>query len=115
MLTTERFETGAVTILRLEGEIDEEGINVLRNAILGCIEDRRYNVVMNLEDVKFISYMGVGVMVERLRPLRAGGGDMRLVGVNLYTERLFRMIGVSNVFEVHQTESQAIQEYRKAA
>ena len=115
MLSLERYESGAVTVLRLEGDIDDEGISVLRDGIIGCLEDHRYHVVMNLSGVKFISYMGVGVMIERLRPLRTRGGDMKLVGVNLYTERLFRMVGVQNIFDIYANEPRAIEGFREAA
>jgi hypothetical protein len=40
---------------------------------------------------------------------------MKLVGVNLYTQRLFRMIGVTNVFDISDSEPQAIQKYQRAA
>ncbi len=115
MLKTERLETGAVTVLRLSGDIDEDGLNQLRTDLMACIQDQRFNVVVNMAGVKFVSYMGVGVLVERLRQFRAYGGDMKLSGVNLYTERLFRMVGISKVFEVHKSEAQAIQVYQEAA
>jgi len=115
MLRTERLETGAVTVLRMAGDIDETGMNQLRMDLMACIQDQRFNVVVNMSEVKFVSYMGVGVLVERLRQFRAYGGDMKLCGVNLYTERLFRMVGISKVFEVHDTEHQAIQVYQEAA
>ncbi len=111
----ERLESGAVTVLRLAGDIDEIGMNELRLSLMECIEDNRCHVVVNLSQVNFVSYMGVGVLVERLRQLRAYNGDMKLVGVNLYTERLFRMVGVKKVFETFETESLAIQAYREAA
>ena len=47
--------------------------------------------------------------------MRAGGGDLKLTGVNLYTERLFRMVGVTNVFETFATEAQAVQAFAEAA
>lgn len=111
----DRLESGAVTVLRLDGDIDETGMNALRLALMGCIQDQRAQVVLNMTNVKFVSYMGVGVLVERLRQLRACGGNMKLVGVNLYTERLFRMVGVTRVFESFATEAQAIQTYQRAA
>ena len=114
-MNIERMENGVSTILRLEGDIDEDGMNTLRLALMDCIQDHRCHVVVNMVDVKFVSYMGVGVLVERLRQLRACNGDMKLVGVNLYTERLFRMVGVAKVFEKYDTESQAVQAYREAA
>jgi anti-sigma B factor antagonist len=112
VLNIERLESGAVTVLRLEGDIDEDGMNQLRLSLAQCIQDQRCSLVVNLEQVKFVSYMGVGVLVERLRQVRAYQGDMKLVGVNLYTERLFRMVGVTKVFETFRNEQLAIQAYR---
>jgi anti-sigma B factor antagonist len=114
-MKTERFEMNGVTILRLAGDIDEGGIEPLRQSLMDCIQDQRYNVVVNMDAVKFVSYMGVGVLIERLRMFRSFGGDLKLSGINMYTERLFRMAGVHNVFSVHKNESQAIQEYQQAA
>jgi anti-anti-sigma factor len=114
-MNIERLENGAVTVLRLSGDIDEVGMNDVRLSLAGCIQDRRCNVVVNMEDVKFVSYMGVGVLVERLRQLRAYNGDMKLVRVNLYTQRLFRMVGITKVFETYDSESGAVQSYREAA
>ena len=111
----EREEMGTVTTLRLHGDIDEEGMEVLRMALWQCVEDRRCNVVVNLEDVRYISYMGVGVLVERLRQLRAYNGDLKLVSVNVYTDRLFRMIGVTKVFDQYKSEGLAVQQYLSAA
>jgi anti-sigma B factor antagonist len=115
VLNIDRLETGSVTVIRLEGDIDEEGMNTLRLALMQCIQDRRCNLVVNLDGVKFVSYMGVGVLVERLRQLRACRGDMKLTGVNLYTERLFRMVGVTKVFQIYKAEGQAVQAFREAA
>ena len=114
-MNIERLETGGVTVLRLQGEVDEEGMNTLRMALLKCFQDQRYQVVLNLRDVTYVSYMGVGVLVERLRQFRACSGDLKLAGLNLYTRRLLRMVGVKDVFDVFETEPQAIQTYRTAA
>ena len=39
---------------------------------------------------------------------------MKLVGLNLYTQRLFRMTGVTSLFDFYDTEVDAIGEYRGA-
>lgn len=115
MLTVDKYENGMVTVLRLEGDIDEDGMNVLRLSLMECIQANRCNVVVNMTAVKFVSYMGVGVLVERLRQLRSASGDLKLTGVNLYTERLFRMVGVTNVFDTFATEALAVQAFAEAA
>ena len=114
-MNIERYEMGSVTILRLDGNIDEIGMDDLRLALMKCIQDERCNVVVNMANVKFVSYMGVGVLVERLRQLRTAGGDLKLSDVNMYTQRLFRMSGVTKVFSCHASEQEAVQASRKAA
>ncbi len=115
MLHVDTVVSGPVTMLRLDGDIDEQGVAELRKALVDCLRVKRHNVVVNMTGVKFISYMGVGILVERLRQFRSGHGDMKLVGLNLYTQRLFRMIGVTSLFETYDSEAQAIQVYQQAA
>lgn len=115
MLNIEKEVRDEVTIIRVMGDVDEDGVKDLRIALVNCLRDNGYNVVVNLSGMKFISYMGVGVLVERLRQFRSYNGDMKLVGLNLYTQRLFRMTGVTNLFETFETEAQAIGRKTKAA
>ena len=53
--------------------------------------------------------------LERLRQLQGFGGDLKLAGINMYTQRLFRMMGVKNFFKTFDTESLAINAFQKAA
>ncbi len=111
----ERIDMGTVTVLRLEGNLDEEGVDQLRSALYDCMRQGRFQVVMNLRDAGFLSYMGLGVLVERVRRFRACGGDLKLVKLSLYAERLFRMTGILPVFEIYETESQAVGVFQRAA
>jgi len=110
-----RDDFEAVTVLRLNGDIDDTGVDSLRNALYTCAKQGRCKLVLNLSEVRFISYMGVGVLVERLQSLRKANGDIKLVGLNLYTERLFRMVGVGSLFDVQDSEAQAVGLFQKAA
>lgn len=114
MLHIETERKGDVVTLRLEGDIDEHGVGVLRTELVNCLRDNAYNVVLNMSGVKFISYMGVGILVERLRQFRSYNGDMKLTGLNLYTQRLFRMVGVTSLFDIHESEAAACRTYAKA-
>lgn len=115
MLNIEKEVRGDLTVIRVIGDVDEDGVKDLRIALVNCLRDNGYNVIVNLSGMKFISYMGVGVLVERLRQFRSYNGDMKLVGLNLYTQRLFRMTGVTNLFDTFDTEVQAEQGWQKAA
>ena len=114
-MTVDRADLGNVTVLNLSGDLDEGGVNELRTSLFECITQERFNLVISLSEVRFMSYLGVGVLVERLRKVRGLGGDMKLVGINLYTERLFRMVGVSSLFETYDSEGQAMSVFQEAA
>jgi len=115
MVSIQTQKRGGVSIVRVTGDVDEDGVRQLRMVLVECLRDNGYHVVVNLSGMRFISYMGVGVLVERLRQFRSYEGDMKLVGLNLYTQRLFRMTGVSSLFEVYDSESDAVREYLEAA
>lgn len=115
MLRVQTEHMGPIAVIRLRGDIDEEGATDLRIALVTCLRERRYNVVVNLAEVEFVSFMGVGILVERLRQFRANEGDMKLVSLNIYTQRLFRRAGITTLFETFEEENEAIQVYRQAA
>ncbi len=115
MLTTEQERRGNVVVVRAEGDIDEDGVKTLRVALANVIREKEYDVVVNLEGVRLISYMGIGVLVEQLRQFRCFAGDMKLTGLNLYAERLFRMVGVTSLFQIFETEDEAVRVYQEAA
>ena len=115
MLSINMDPQDKVMIIRVKGDVDEEGVKQLRIALVNCLREGHFHVVMNLSEMSFISYMGVGVLVERLRQFRSSDGDMKLVGLNLYTQRLFRMTGVTSLFDTYETDLEAIEGYLKAA
>lgn len=114
-MNVDRLESGAVTVLRPTGDLDEEGAKDLRLSLSGCLQDQRARLVVNLANVNYTSYLGIGLLVERLRQFRACRGDLKLAGVNLYTRRIMRMAGVLHLFEIYEEEAVAIDSYRKAA
>lgn len=112
-MNIERKDIGNVSILRLAGDIDEAGLDVVRTALYELLAEGRHRIVVNLSGVRFISYIGIGVLVEALRKRRALNGDIKLVGMNLYAQRLFRMVGVSALFDAYESETQAIGHFQE--
>lgn len=115
MLSSENVSKDGVTILRLRGEVDEEGVRTLRSALAQALQDRHYDIVLNLGEVHYISYMGVGILVEQLRMFRHFGGDMKLVGLSIHADQLLRTVGALRHFNIFKSEDEAVQVYQKAA
>jgi len=111
----ERTDLGTTTIIRMAGDIDNDSVSGVRDVLYDCLSEGRCNLVLNVSDVRFLSYMGLGVLVERLRMARKAQGDIKLVGANLYMQRLFRMTGTSSLFDTFDSEPQAVGTYEAAA
>ena len=109
MISIECLESGSVRVLRVHGDLNEEGVPDLRLALMDCLAQGRTNVVLNVAGVAFVSYIGVGVLVERLGQLQAAKGDLKLACMSVYMRRLLRLMGLSHVFNTYETELQAIQ------
>lgn len=115
MLNIERADYGDVTVMRLKGDVDEGSVNELRTAFFDCLTEGRVKIVLNLKEMGMISYMGLGVIVERLRKIRAFNGDIKLAATNMYTERMFRMVGVTALFNTFESEIKAVRTFQEAA
>ncbi len=114
-MNIERLDIGDVTVLRLRGDINEAGMGALRLALTEIAEQGRWHLVLNMAGVGFVSYMGVGVLVERLGQFQAAKGDIKLSCLSVYLRRLLRMMSLSHVLDCHETEAQAVQGHSKQA
>ena len=61
-----------------------------------------------------IDFIGLGMLVERLRRMRALNGDLKLVGLNPYVLKLLKMTGVSKLIETYDNTNDAIRSFKCA-
>ena len=73
------------------------------------------NVVMNLAEVGFVDSGGLGVLVRLFRSLRTHGGDLKFCQVPADLLRVFRITNLHTVFEMHESEAQAVEAFRRRA
>jgi len=115
MLKIERFEIGAVTVLRASGEIDDGSANTLRETVNNCLEDKRYQLALDLSRVVYMSCMGAGALVECLGALQKFNGDLKLASLNIQSRRLLTTMGLGHVFESFESEGSAVKGYQQEA
>jgi anti-sigma B factor antagonist len=94
------------TVLRPVGELDLHTAGVLREALEAEPADRI--TVVDLGRLEFIDSTGLGTLVAARQRLIAGGGALRLAGADERILRPFRLTGLLEVFEFHETLDQAL-------
>jgi len=95
-------------IVELTGEIDVYTSPKVKDAITGLIDRGRYNLVISLEDVRYIDSTGLGVLIGALKRVREHGGSVNLVCTNPQIKKIFEITGLVKIFGMHESEASAL-------
>ncbi|CAL9447304.1 hypothetical protein SUDANB37_02383 [Streptomyces sp. enrichment culture] len=107
MLSVERAERGAWTVLSVSGELDLVSSPVVRRLVHDAVADGRHDVVLDLSGVRFCDSSGVGVLIASRRLLYSCRGRLRLIlparGAveGSHVNRVLAALGVRRLFEVY--------------
>jgi len=108
-LTIQEHEIGAVTVLKLTGEILlDDGDQVLRAHVHDLMGKDRTKLVVDFADVAYVDSSGVGMLVAKQQTLRKLGGDLRLVHLSPRYQRLLTTMRVLPLFRVFDDEATAV-------
>jgi anti-sigma B factor antagonist len=92
---------GDRTVVEVGGEIDVYTAPKLREALIELVQGGTYNIVVDMEQVEFHDSTGLGVLVGGLKRVRSHDGSMTLVCTQERLLKIFRITGLTRVFEIH--------------
>jgi anti-sigma B factor antagonist len=87
----------------------------LRDLMVGLLTDGNRHFVLNLGNVEYIDSSGLGQLITIWSSVRNKGGHMTVLSPTKRVERLFEITRLNKVFEILQTEPEAIEIARKAS
>lgn len=95
-------ETDALTHVALWGKLDIEGVPEVEMKFLGHTAARKLPTIVDMAEVTFIASIGMGMLIESARSLKAAGATMvllncqELVGNALSHARIDKVITMCN-------------------
>jgi anti-sigma B factor antagonist len=107
-LTVSTSERDDVVVVTVSGEVDVYTAAQLRSALEDRIAGGQTALVVDLQHVGFIDSTGLGVLVGRLKTVKAAGGWLSVVCTNERILRLFGITGLDQVLPVHASVEAAI-------
>lgn len=107
-LTVSTSERDDVVVVTVSGEVDVYTAAQLRSALEDRIAAGHTALVVDLQDVGFIDSTGLGVLVGRLKTVKASGGWLSVVCTNERILRLFGITGLDRVLAVHDDVETAV-------
>ncbi len=94
-------------VVELGGEIDVYTSPKVKDAITELIDQGHYNLIINLEKVRYIDSTGLGVLIGGLKRVREHGGTVNLVCTNPQIKKIFDITGLVKIFGIYDDEGSA--------
>ena len=107
-LSLETRQENDRTVIEVGGEIDVYTAPKLRERIIELVDEGQYHLVVDLEKVEFLDSTGLGVLVGGLKRVRGHDGSLQLVCTQERLLKIFRITGLSKVFAIHGSQSEAL-------
>ncbi len=108
-----RRESGDVVILDVNGEIDLYNAPEIKETINRLIEEKKYNVVINLDKVSYIDSSGIGALISSLSNLKKYQGGLKICNVSGSVRKVFELTKLTSFFEIYDSEPDAINAFKK--
>ena len=77
-------------------------------AVTNLIEGGKKRVLIDLSNVSYVDSATIGCLMDLYRQASAGGGALKLAGVQKRVETMLTMTGAHNFLEVHADQASAI-------
>jgi len=102
------------TVVAVSGEIDVYTAPRLRETLVNLVETGNYRLIVDMEGVEFLDSTGLGVLVGGLKRVRAHDGAIDLVCTQGRILRIFRITGLSRVFNIYDSVDEALASHDSA-
>jgi len=109
-------EIDGVAVLALDGRIVlGEETSSLREKVKSLLGQGKKNIVLNLGHVTLIDSSGLGALVTAYSSAKSGGASLRLCNLGPRLNELLQITKLYTVFEVSETEADALRAMSKKA
>jgi anti-anti-sigma factor len=104
-----RTEKGSVSVLHLSGKMDHHTAPVFENALKALREEKRFKIILNLGDLKYISSAGLNVIMKFIDDIRQHGGDIIISNVLPGVYRVFNLVGYTQLYKFFDDMEKALE------
>ena len=97
-----------IPIIVVSGKIDAATSKDLDAALKGLIDQDKTRLVVDMENVEYLSSSGLRVLMAAQNRLRKSEGDLMLASLQPFVKDVFVMTGANRLFTIHQSQAEAI-------
>jgi anti-sigma B factor antagonist len=104
-------ESQGIQIISFEGNLDTGTSPEAESKINELIAAGKQKLLVNFEQLNFISSAGLRVLLATVKKLNASGGDLRICSLNATVQEVFDISGFVTILNVKNTEEEALSSF----
>jgi anti-sigma B factor antagonist len=108
-----RNDSGNLSILHLHGFLDAHTAPELEKHLDQLIQENRYQIIVNFQNLNYISSAGLGVFMGKIESIRSNEGDIKMCGMTPKIFRVFDLLGFPALYHIVDEENAALQLFDK--
>ena len=108
-------DPGGVAVVRVDGVVDTMTAGELENVMNSLIEQRRYNIIVDLGGVDYISSAGWGIFISNIREIRQHRGDIKLARMIPSVYEIFELLEFDSILSAFESVEKARLDFRHAS
>ena len=105
---------GEVSIINLKGYLDAHTAPALENNFTELINEERFKIVINFEELAYISSAGLGVFMAYIENIRDNKGDIKLTNMSDKVYNIFDLLGFPLLYEIYKKEEEAVKKFSES-
>ena len=104
-------ERGEISIINLKGFLDAHTAPTLENNFTQLINENKYKIVVNFQELAYISSAGLGVFMAYIENIRENNGDIKLTSMSDKVFNIFDLLGFPLLYEIYKSEEEAVKKF----
>jgi anti-sigma B factor antagonist len=97
-----------VKVLAFEGNLDTSTAPQAENTINGLLDDGTAKILINFENLNYISSAGLRVLLATAKKIKVVSGGFKICGLNETVQEVFDISGFSTILSVAANEEDAL-------
>jgi len=100
-----------IAIIDIKGYLDAHTAPEFEQGLQDLVDASQFKIVVNCNDLSYISSAGLGVFMEFIEEVRENNGDIKLSNMNNRVYKVFDLLGFPNLYEIYKKEEEAVKKF----
>lgn len=102
-----------ISVISVKGYVDTTTSTELEESLKRLLRKGKYDIVIDLEGVNYISSAGWGIFISEIKEIRENGGDLKLAAMIGDVYEVFELLEFQTILESYDTVEEAVESFGK--